>query len=107
MNLIEKEQLRVEIQHIFDSGANEVRIFEMVKSFIESRPIITKSDELTMRDKFSAKAMQGILSNNEMWMDIRIDKRNFTRDKKNDSIEDYVAQECYKMADAMIKEREL
>ncbi len=37
MNLIEEEQLRIEIAHIFDSGANESRIFEMVKSFINSR----------------------------------------------------------------------
>ena len=42
MNEIEKEQLRIEIQHIFDSGANEIRIFEMVKSFIESRNGINK-----------------------------------------------------------------
>ena len=33
----EQEQLKVEIQHIFDSGANEIRILEMVKSFINSR----------------------------------------------------------------------
>jgi len=39
MNDIEKEQLRMEIKHIFDSGANEIRIFEMVKSFIESRGV--------------------------------------------------------------------
>lgn len=37
MNEVEREQLRMEIQHIFDSGANEIRVFEMVKSFIESR----------------------------------------------------------------------
>ena len=42
MNEIEKEQLRVEIQHIFDSGANEIRIFEMVESFIESRNGVNK-----------------------------------------------------------------
>ena len=29
--------LKNEIQHIFDSGANEVRILEMVKTFIEKR----------------------------------------------------------------------
>jgi len=39
---IDDEQLIVEIQHIFDSGANEIRIFEMVKSFIESRSGINK-----------------------------------------------------------------
>ncbi|MDY0389201.1 MAG: hypothetical protein RBT65_19195 [Methanolobus sp.] len=27
--------MKKEIQHIFDSGANEVRIFEMVKTFIK------------------------------------------------------------------------
>ena len=42
MNEVEKEQLRMEIQHIFDSGANEIRVFEMVKSFIESRNGINK-----------------------------------------------------------------
>ena len=33
----EKDQLKLEIQHIFDSGANEIRIFEMVNRFIERR----------------------------------------------------------------------
>lgn len=42
MSEIEKEQLRMEIQHIFDSGANEVRIFEMVKSFIDNRNGVNK-----------------------------------------------------------------
>ena len=36
MNLVEQEQLKIEIQHIFDSGANEIRIFDMVRSFIET-----------------------------------------------------------------------
>lgn len=42
MNEVEREQLRMEIQHIFDSGANEIRVFEMVKSFIESRNGVNK-----------------------------------------------------------------
>lgn len=42
MNIIEAEQLRVEIAHIFESGANEIRIFEMVKSFIERRQQVNK-----------------------------------------------------------------
>lgn len=32
----QEEQLKLEIQHIFDSGANEVRVFEMVKSFVSN-----------------------------------------------------------------------
>ena len=32
-----EQSLKNEIQHIFDSGANEIRILEMVKSFIEKR----------------------------------------------------------------------
>jgi hypothetical protein len=33
----DEKDLKSEIQHIFDSGANEVRVFEMVKTFINSR----------------------------------------------------------------------
>ena len=36
MNQVEGEQLRMEIQHIFDSEANEIRIFEMIKSFYKN-----------------------------------------------------------------------
>jgi hypothetical protein len=39
MELNDKDitDLKQEIQHIFDSGANEIRIFEMVKMFTERR----------------------------------------------------------------------
>jgi hypothetical protein len=39
MELSEKDikDLKQEIQHIFDSGANEIRVFEMVKMFTERR----------------------------------------------------------------------
>ena len=43
MNEVEGEQLRMEIQHIFDSGSNEIRVFEMVKSFLESRNGVNKT----------------------------------------------------------------
>lgn len=33
----DKEQLWIEIEHIFDSGANEIRVFNMVEAFIEKR----------------------------------------------------------------------
>jgi len=93
MNLIEKEQLRVEIQHIFDSGANEVRIFEMVKRFIESRPIITKSDELSIRDEFAKSALVGLIS------------------KYGTTLGEFHhrgrVKESYQIADEMLKEREL
>ena len=36
MGHIGEEELKVEIQHIFDSGANEIRIFEMIKSFYKN-----------------------------------------------------------------------
>ena len=42
MNQVEAEQLRMEIAHIFESGANEIRIFEMVKSFTERRSQVNK-----------------------------------------------------------------
>jgi hypothetical protein len=42
MDIISEEQLKVEIAHIFDSGANEIRILEMVKSFIDRRNVVNK-----------------------------------------------------------------
>ena len=39
----EKEQLKLEIDHIFESGANEIRIFEMVVNFIDSRNGVNKN----------------------------------------------------------------
>jgi hypothetical protein len=33
----DEKQLWLEIEHIFDSGANELRVFNMVKFFIEKR----------------------------------------------------------------------
>lgn len=43
MDKINEEQLKLEIAHIFDSGVNELRIFEMVKNFIDSRNGVNKN----------------------------------------------------------------
>ena len=51
MGHVEEEQLKVEIQHIFDSGANEIRILEMVKSFINSRKTYTEKQVDNAYDK--------------------------------------------------------
>lgn len=42
INQVEAEQLRMEIAHIFESGANEIRIFEMVKSFTDRQSQVNK-----------------------------------------------------------------
>ena len=39
----DKDQLKLEIDHIFESGANEIRIFEMVVNFIDSRNGVNKN----------------------------------------------------------------
>lgn len=59
---------------------------------------------MTKREYFAAKVLQGAISNNEMFLAMCLDRNNCARDKDNDSVEDYVAQQCYKMADAMLKE---
>jgi hypothetical protein len=43
MDKINEEQLKLEIAHIFDNGANELRVFEMVKNFIDSRNVVNKN----------------------------------------------------------------
>ena len=93
MYLIEKEQLKLEIQHIFDSGANEIRIFEMVKSFIESRPIITNPEKLSIRDEFAKSALMGLVA------------KHGTPFGESSYI--LRVKESYKIADEMLKEREL
>lgn len=35
------DQLKIEIDHIFESGANQIRVFEMVVNFIDSRNLIS------------------------------------------------------------------
>lgn len=39
----DKDQLKLEIDHIFESGANEIRISEMVVNFIDSRNGVNKN----------------------------------------------------------------
>ncbi len=44
MGIAEQENLKREIQHIFDSGANEIRVLEMVRRFIDNRDRENKID---------------------------------------------------------------
>lgn len=48
MDKVTEDQLKLEIAHIFDSGANEMRIFEMVKNFIDKRNLINRNDDVTL-----------------------------------------------------------
>lgn len=42
MKQTDLDQLKIEIDHIFESGANEIRVFEMVKNFIDNRNLISE-----------------------------------------------------------------
>ncbi len=63
-----------------------------------------KNDE-ELLDQFAAAALNGMFANHLMWMALCADKVRFSRNK-SDTVEDYVAQKAYKIADAMIKEKE-
>jgi len=43
MTLLEEQQLKTEVKHIFDSGANSIRIIEMVKLFINNKKWYTEN----------------------------------------------------------------
>lgn len=62
---------------------------------------------MTLRDYFANSAMQGIHSSLETVRAMAQDMRNLTNDKENDTVLDYIAQESYRIADAMLKQREL
>lgn len=42
----DKKQLEYELRHIFESGANELRVYEMVVNFIESRELVNKTNDI-------------------------------------------------------------
>jgi len=62
-------------------------------------------DTNQIRDYFAAKVLVGIYSNNEMFVNLCNDRQIDTRNKNSDTMEEYIAQKCYLMADAMMKER--
>jgi len=57
-------------------------------------------DGMTLRDYFANSVLNGIHSNERMFKDMMLDRGN-------ENPYDYVAKESYKMADAMLKQREL
>ncbi len=64
------KELKLEIDHIFESGANEIRILQMVKNFIDSRnaetnvsKITTKYTEEDMLKAFEKGALYGTTKN--------------------------------------------
>lgn len=71
---------------------------------------MTNKERIELRDYFAGKVLQGIFANNERLKDMsnEMDKYAYylhLRDVENDNIGDYVAQQCYNMADAMLRER--
>jgi predicted RNA-binding protein with EMAP domain len=56
MKTSDKEQLKAEIDHIFESGANELRIYEMVEKFIN------KSYSLSLRGEEKAEILRKLNS---------------------------------------------
>jgi len=57
---------------------------------------------MTLRDYFAAKAMQGFISDREMYMAMMMDRKT-----SGLSPDDYIANQSYNLADAMLKQREL
>jgi hypothetical protein len=53
---------------------------------------------MSLRDYFAAKAMQGFISNELVMQSIA--------DNHPDEGDEYIAKECYRIADAMLKQRE-
>lgn len=59
----DKEQLKLEIGHIFESGANEIRIFGMVVNFIDSRKCWIKADD--SRPEYDGRYLAHIVTKEE------------------------------------------
>jgi hypothetical protein len=64
-------------------------------------PLLDCADGMTLRDYFAAKAMQGILTNQEFLKTI------LKSAPENSIAKDAIAKTAYTMADGMLKQREL
>lgn len=64
----DKEQLKLEIDHIFESGANEIRLFKMVVNFIDRRNGLNKNFGLA--DEYTKGYRDG-------WRDCCKDQKEF------------------------------
>ena len=64
----DKKHLKLEIDHIFESGANEIRIFEMVVNFIDSRNGVNKN--FVLADEYTKGYRDG-------WRDCCKDQKEF------------------------------
>ena len=47
MITINEKQLKLEIAHIFDSGANAIRVLEMVKNYINTRNQVSENESIS------------------------------------------------------------
>ena len=56
---------------------------------------------ITIRDYFAAKAMQGFISDREMYMAMMMDRKTSGLNP-----DEYIANQSYNLADAMLKQRE-
>lgn len=75
MNYKEEQELKLEIDHIFESGANEIRIFEMVKNFIDRMPNQPATLEVkdNLRIEIATQIMAGFTTKGTMPSKLNID----------------------------------
>lgn len=69
------------------------------------RKLLRRFDGMTLRDYFAAKALQGFCSDNTQWLNIMMDSSKQGQHKREESSEDYLAHQMYRIADSMLKER--
>jgi len=63
-----------------------------------------ENDGMDLRDYFANSAMQASIANPTMWNDLISDSKKFGKEL---TTLEYIAKECYEIADAMLKQREL
>jgi len=72
MNQKDKEQLELEINHIFESGANEIRIFNMVVDFIEKNYV--EKDKSIQKDEIKKVLFETAKFSQTEGLSIRIER---------------------------------
>lgn len=87
----EVKQLRIEIDHIFDTGVNEIRIFEFVQKFIDKalNELEKKNNQLKLKIRNDENRINLALKIVRSWKELSIEKGLEIEKlkKKNDLVE--------------------
>jgi len=98
---LEKNDSRISISDLIK--ISEFLKFEIVELFSNEK--VKNENNIFLRDYFASKAMQGMITGIDT--DAKFERYRYIASIKKLTVSEWISQDAYKQADAMIKQREL